>query len=56
MRDHTRFLSAGPVRGCGRNAITVWQDLGDHHGFARIPTLLRSLRATTPTEVRVVIT
>jgi transposase len=44
----------------GRNAMAIWQDLVDDHGFeARYTSVRRfivSLRSTTPAEARVVIT
>ena len=46
--------------GRGRNAMAIWQDLVDRHGFsaryASVRRFVRMLRGTTPTEARVVIT
>jgi transposase len=54
-----RELIAGALRR-GRNAMAIWQDLVDDHGFtARYASVRRfvvTLRGTTPTEARVVIT
>ncbi len=45
---------------CGRNAVVIWQDLVDDHGFtARYASVRRfvvRLRGATPAEARVVIT
>jgi transposase len=44
----------------GRNAMAIWQDLVDDHGFtagyASVKRFLARLRATAPPEARVVIT
>src|SRR6202171_4056859 len=44
----------------GRNAVAIWQDLVDDHGFpARYASVRRfvvALRGSTPTDARVVIT
>jgi transposase len=44
----------------GRNAMAIWQDLVDDHGFearyASVRRFIVALRATTPAEARVVIT
>ena len=44
---------------CGRNAMAIWQDLVDDHGFraryASVRRFVGTLRATTPPEARVVI-
>ena len=46
--------------GRGRNAVAIWQDLVDDHGFAgryaSVRRFVRQLRGTTPAEARVVIT
>ncbi len=46
--------------GHGRNAMAIWQDLVDDHGFparyASVRRFVRHLRAATPVEARVVIT
>jgi len=46
--------------GRGRNAMAIWQDLVDDHGFtaryASVRRFVRQLRATAPPEARVVIT
>jgi hypothetical protein len=44
----------------GRNAVAIWQDLVDDHGFAAryasVRRFVRALRVTTPADARVVIT
>jgi transposase len=44
----------------GRNAVAIWQDLVDDHGFAAryasVRRFVRQLRGTAPAEARVVIT
>jgi transposase len=44
----------------GRNAVAIWQDLVDDHGFtaryASVRRFVRKLRGSTPAEARVVIT
>ena len=44
----------------GRNAVAIWQDLVDDHGFparyASVRRFVRSVRGRTPVEARVVIT
>jgi len=44
----------------GRNAVAIWQDLVDHHGFragyASVRRYVVKLRGSTPVEARVVIT
>ncbi len=44
----------------GRNAMAIWQDLVDDHGFparyASVRRFVRTLRGSTPVEARVVIT
>src|SRR6187551_1769671 len=46
--------------GRGRNAMAIWQDLVDGHGFparyASVRRFVQTLRGTTPAEARVVIT
>src|SRR5258708_8989475 len=46
--------------GRGRNAVAIWQDLVDDHGFtaryASVRRFVATLRGTTPAEARVVIT
>ena len=46
--------------GRGRNAMAIWQDLVDDHGFtaqyASVRRFVGKLRGTTPAEARVVIT
>jgi transposase len=46
--------------GRGRNAMAIWQDLVDGHGFAAryasVRRFVAALRGTTPTDARVVIT
>lgn len=46
--------------GRGRNAVAIWQDLVDDHGFtaryASVRRFVLHLRGTTPAEARVVIT
>jgi transposase len=46
--------------GRGRNAMAIWQDLVDGHGFrhgyASVRRFVRTLQAATPAEARVVIT
>jgi transposase len=46
--------------GRGRNAMAIWQDLVDDHGFAAryasVRRFVQSLRGTTPADARVVIT
>jgi transposase len=46
--------------GRGRNAVAIWQDLVDDHGFtaryASVRRFVLKLRGSTPTEARVVIT
>ncbi|MBI3320279.1 MAG: IS21 family transposase [Candidatus Omnitrophica bacterium] len=46
--------------GRGRNAVAIWQDLVDDHGFtaryASVRRFVLKLRGTTPAEARVVIT
>jgi len=45
---------------CGRNAMAIWQDLVDRHGFqagyASVRRFVLRLRGSTPVEARVVIT
>ena len=46
--------------GCGRNAVAIWQDLVDRHGFgagyASVRRYVVKLRGSVPVEARVVIT
>jgi hypothetical protein len=46
--------------GHGRNAVAIWQDLVDDHGFsaryASVRRFVLTLRGTAPAEARVVIT
>jgi transposase len=46
--------------GRGRNAVAIWQDLVDDHGFsaryASVCRFVRHVRGTTPPEARVIIT
>jgi transposase len=46
--------------GRGRNAVAIWQDLVDDHGFsaryASVRRFVLKLRGATPAEARVVIT
>jgi transposase len=46
--------------GCGRNAVAIWQDLVDRHGFgagyASVRRFVVKLRGCVPVEARVVIT
>src|SRR5438045_7358287 len=50
----------GEALGRGRNAMAIWQDLVDDHGFtaryASVRRFVLALRGSTPTEARVIIT
>src|SRR5260221_1345495 len=54
-----REIIAGAL-GHGRNAVAIWQDLVDDHGFsaryASVRRFVLKLRGTAPAEARVVIT
>lgn len=57
----SRTVNCFPTRsGWGRNAMAIWQDLVDDHGFAaRYASVRRfvvTLRGAAPAEARVVIT
>jgi hypothetical protein len=55
---HRELIAEALAR--GRNAMAIWQDLVDGHGFparyASVRRFVAALRGSTPTEARVVIT